>query len=103
MTLLQLVDMYQAIGNGGVLVAPTLIAGTTTNGSFTPNQVRRRAAVMKPTTAATLLGMFRATTQDGDFGHRGTAPKAQRDRLPGGRQDGYRAAARREPHATPRR
>ena len=32
MILLQLAGMYQAIANGGVRVAPTIIAGTTVDG-----------------------------------------------------------------------
>ena len=76
MTLLQLVDMYQAIGNKGVLVSPTIIAGTTKDGVFTASKPTATSQVMKPTTAATLLGMLRATVQSGDLYHRGTAKAA---------------------------
>lgn len=76
MTLLQLVDMYQAIGNKGVLVSPTIVAGTTKDGVFTPSKPTSTSRVMKPTTAATLLGMLRATVQSGDLNHRGTAKAA---------------------------
>lgn len=76
MTLLQLVDMYQAIGNQGVLVSPTIIAGTTKDGVYKPSEIRSTSRVMKPTTAATLLGMLRGTVQSGDYYHRGTGPTA---------------------------
>ncbi|MET3807021.1 cell division protein FtsI (penicillin-binding protein 3) [Nakamurella sp. UYEF19] len=76
MTLLQLVDMYQAIGNKGVMVSPTIIAGTTKAGVYTPTKIRATAQVMKPTTATTLLGMLRGTVQGGNWYHDGTAPKA---------------------------
>ena len=76
MTLLQLVDMYQAIGNKGVLVSPTIIAGTAKDGVYTPSKIRSTTQVMKPTTAATLLGMLRGTVQSGDYFHRGTGPTA---------------------------
>ena len=86
MTLVQLASMYQAIGNGGKRVEPTLLAGTTTNGTYTPNAGSGGIQVMSPTTAQTLLEMLRATTQDGDIGHRGTAPKAA--------MTGYQVAAK---------
>ncbi len=76
MTLLQMVDMYQAIGNQGVLVSPTIIAGTSRDGAYSPTAPRATNRVMKATTAATLLGMLRGTVQSGDQYHRGTAPKA---------------------------
>ncbi len=76
MTLLQLVDMYQAIGNKGVLVSPTIIAGTSRDGVFTAAKPTATSQVMKPTTAATLLGMLRATVQSGDLNHRATAKAA---------------------------
>ena len=76
MTLLQLVDMYQAIGNKGVMVSPTIIAGTTKNGVYTPSKPTATRTVMKPTTATTLLDMLRGTVQAGGWGQHGTAPKA---------------------------
>ena len=79
MTLLQLVDMYQAVGNKGVLVTPTIIAGTTKDGVYTPAKVRSTSTVMKPTTAATLLSMLRGTVQSGDLYHRGTGKSAALD------------------------
>jgi cell division protein FtsI (penicillin-binding protein 3) len=81
MTLVQLASMYQAIGNGGVRVTPTLLKSTSTGVVTTPNPVAPGVQVMKPETADTLLAMLRATTQTGtgpgDIGHRGTAPGAQ--------------------------
>ena len=41
MTLVQLAGMYQAIANGGVRVAPTIVAGTTVDGDH--DAQRRRA------------------------------------------------------------
>lgn len=76
MTLLQLVDMYQAIGNKGVMVAPTIIAGTTKNGVYTPSRIRSTTQVMKPATASTLLDMLRGTVQSGDYDHKGTGTSA---------------------------
>lgn len=78
MTMVQLVDMYAAIGNKGVLVKPTLIAGTGTgkDGTFTPAKPTATSRVMSEKTAATLLSMLTATTQDGDLYHRGTGPAA---------------------------
>ncbi len=76
MTLLQLVDMYQAIANKGVLVEPTVIAGTVRNGVDNPAAPRPTRQVMKAGTAATLLGMLRATIGHSDSDHRGTGWKA---------------------------
>ena len=76
MSLLQLAGMYQTIANGGVRVAPTIIAGTTVDGVPTPAPPSATMQAMSPTTARTLLDMLRGTTQDGDTAHRGTAPQA---------------------------
>ncbi len=76
MTLVQLAMMYQAIGNDGVRLQPTLIAGTTRNGEFTPKLPAAGTTVMSSTTAHTLRDMLRATIQDGDSAHRGTASGA---------------------------
>lgn len=75
-TLVQMAAMYQAIGNKGVRLPPTLVAGTTTGGAFTASSVGAGTPVMSPSTADTLLGMLRGTTQSGDIGHKGTAPGA---------------------------
>lgn len=76
MTLLQLVDMYQAIGNKGVMVAPTIIAGTTKNGIYTPSKIKSDTRVMKATTASTLLDMLRGPIQGGGFYYDGTGKAA---------------------------
>jgi cell division protein FtsI (penicillin-binding protein 3) len=78
--------MYQAIGNGGVKVPPTLVKGTTTDGSFTPAPPAAGTPVMSGKTADTLVDMLRGTTQDGDTAHRGTAP--------GAAINGYQVAAK---------
>ncbi len=76
MTLVQLAGMYQSIANGGVRVAPTIVAGTTVDGVTTPTAPGASTQAMSPTTAHTLLDMLRGTVQDGDTNHRGTAPQA---------------------------
>ncbi|WP_172832281.1 peptidoglycan D,D-transpeptidase FtsI family protein [Nakamurella panacisegetis] len=76
MTLLQLVDMYQAIGNKGVMVAPTIIAGTTKNGVYTPAKIKSSTRVMKATTAQTLLDMLRGPIQGGNWYTKGTGTSA---------------------------
>lgn len=86
MTLVQLASMYQAIGNGGVKLPPTLVRGTTTGGDFSPAVPAAGTSVMSPQTAGTLRDMLRATTQDGDTAHRGTAP--------GAAINGYQVAAK---------
>jgi len=75
-TLLQLAGMYQAIANGGVRVAPSIVGSTTVDGQQTPAPAGATTQVMSPDNAHTLLGMLRGTIQDGDTNHRGTAPKA---------------------------
>jgi cell division protein FtsI (penicillin-binding protein 3) len=75
-SLVQLAGMYQAIANGGVRIAPTIVAGTGVNGEMTPAPPGSATQVMSPTSARTLLDMLRGTIQDGDTNHRGTAPKA---------------------------
>ncbi|WP_111765041.1 peptidoglycan D,D-transpeptidase FtsI family protein [Nakamurella deserti] len=76
MTLVQMASMYQAIGNGGVKLPPTLVKGTTTDGSYTPAAPAAGTPVMSGETADTLVDMLRGTTQDGDVAHRGTAAAA---------------------------
>lgn len=76
MTLLQLVDMYQAIGNQGVLLPPTIIAGTTSDGVYTASTPRPSSKVMSAKTATTLLSMLGAPIQGGDFFHKGTGTAA---------------------------
>ncbi len=77
MTLVQLASMYQAIGNNGVRLAPTLVVGTDINGHHTASAPQPGTTVMTASTAQTLLGMLRGTVQDGDIGHKGTAAGAQ--------------------------
>ncbi|MTD16516.1 cell division protein FtsI [Nakamurella sp. YIM 132087] len=80
MTMVQLVDMYQAIGNKGVMIQPSIVAGTTTDGVWTAAKAPTKTRVMKETSATALLEMLQATTQsgrnDGDIGRHGTAPDA---------------------------
>jgi len=75
-TLLQLAGMYQAIANGGVRVAPTVVANTTIDGQTVATPAGATTQVMSKANARTLLDMLRATTQDGDMNHHGTAPAA---------------------------
>jgi len=76
MSLVQLASMYQAIGNGGVRIPPTIIKETTTNGVAAPSTAKAGTRVMSKKTAATMVDMLRAPIQDGDMSHRGTAPGA---------------------------
>ncbi len=76
MSLVQMASMYQAIGNHGVKLPPTLFKGTTTDGTFTAAAPAAGTQVVSPATADTLVDMLRGTTQDGDTAHRGTAAKA---------------------------
>jgi cell division protein FtsI (penicillin-binding protein 3) len=76
MSLLQLAGMYQAIANGGVRIAPTIVASTTVDGQTTPTPLGAATQVVSPATARTLLDMLRGTIQSGDTNHRGTAPQA---------------------------
>jgi cell division protein FtsI (penicillin-binding protein 3) len=74
--LVELASMYQAIANGGLRIAPTIVASTTMDGTTTPTPVGATTQVMSPTNARTLLDMLRGTMQGGDTNHRGTAPAA---------------------------
>jgi len=76
MNVLQLVDMYQAIGNKGVLISPTIIAGTSKSGVYTPSKPQSSSQVMKPATAATLLDMLRGPIQGGNWYTKGTGTAA---------------------------
>ncbi len=76
MSLVQLAGMYQTIANGGLRIAPTIVASTAVNGDVTPMPTGAATQVMSPTTARTLLDMLRGTIQGGDTNHRGTAPQA---------------------------
>jgi cell division protein FtsI (penicillin-binding protein 3) len=57
-------------------VSPTILAGTSTDGTFTPSKIRSTTEVMKPSTAATLLDMLRGPIQGGDWYTRGTGKAA---------------------------
>ncbi len=74
--LVELASMYQAIANGGVRIAPTIVASTTMDGTTTPTPVGATTQVMSAANARTLLDMLRGTMQGGDINHRGTAPAA---------------------------
>lgn len=74
--LVELASMYQAIANGGVRVAPTIVASTAMNGTTIPTPVGPTTQVMSAANARTLLDMLRGTMQGGDTNHRGTAPAA---------------------------
>ncbi|MBM9469245.1 peptidoglycan D,D-transpeptidase FtsI family protein [Nakamurella leprariae] len=81
--LVQLAGMYQAIANDGVRVTPTLVQSMTSDGQPVEIPVSSGAQapgtqtrVMSAQTADTLKDMLRATVQDGDVNHRGTAPAA---------------------------
>ena len=74
--LVELASMYQAIANGGVRIAPTIVASTAMNGQHPANPGRDGTQVMSAANARTLLDMLRGTMQGGDTNHRGTAPPA---------------------------
>ncbi|HEY5879238.1 MAG TPA: penicillin-binding protein 2 [Nakamurella sp.] len=75
-SLLQLAGMYQAIGNNGVRVTPTLVASTTVDGVTTPTPLGAQTVTMSPETSKTLLQMLHGPVQGGDNNHRGTATQA---------------------------
>jgi cell division protein FtsI (penicillin-binding protein 3) len=83
---LQTASVYATIANGGVRVAPNLIAGTTDDrGGFTPSAPPATRRVISTGTADALVGMLEGvTTRDG------TAPAAQ---IPGYRVAGKTGTA----------
>ena len=101
--LVELASMYQAIANGGVRIAPTIVASTTVDGQTNPTPAGATTQVMSAATARTLLDMLRGTMQGGDTNHRGTAPAGRHHRLPGRRQDRHRAEGRRRTPTSTRR
>uniref|UniRef100_UPI0031E23A97 peptidoglycan D,D-transpeptidase FtsI family protein n=2 Tax=Actinomadura kijaniata TaxID=46161 RepID=UPI0031E23A97 len=79
---LQMASVYATIANGGVRVAPTLLAGTTDeNGTFTPAPAPQSKRVISGETAKELRDMLEGAT-----GREGTAP--------GARIEGYRVAGK---------
>jgi cell division protein FtsI (penicillin-binding protein 3) len=92
-TALQIADMYGAIANGGVWVAPRVVKGTTEPGhtekSTTVGPTRR---VLSADTAKTLSQMLEMVTSKG-----GTAPQAA---IPGYRVAGKTGTAQRAANGT---
>lgn len=70
-TALQMAAAVASIYNGGVYRAPSLIAGTTSNGTFTPAAAPPAHRVISPLAAAEVVNETEMVTQDG-----GTAPHA---------------------------
>ena len=55
----QMASVYATIANGGVRVAPSIVAGTTNvNGTFTPAPAPKRTRVLQPKTAGELMAML---------------------------------------------
>jgi len=78
----QMASVYSTVANGGVRVAPTVVAGTVdTDGEFTPAEEPEQRRVLSEETAEQLALMLEAVTSD-----EGTAPQA--------RIDGYRVAGK---------
>jgi cell division protein FtsI (penicillin-binding protein 3) len=87
-TALQIADMYGAIANGGVWVAPRIVKGTTEPGHAEKStQVGPTHRVLSPDTAKTLSEMLEMVTSKG-----GTAPQAA---IPGYRVAGKTGTAQR--------
>jgi cell division protein FtsI (penicillin-binding protein 3) len=83
---LQMASVYATIANGGVRVAPTMIAGTTDeNGGFTPAAAPAQRRVISPRTARQITTMLEGVTTP-----EGTAPAAQ---IPGYRVAGKTGTA----------
>jgi cell division protein FtsI (penicillin-binding protein 3) len=83
---LQTASVYATIANGGVRVAPNLIAGTTDDkGAFTPAARPSSRRVIKQSTASELTRMLEGVTSKD-----GTAPEAQ---IPGYRVAGKTGTA----------
>ncbi|MEV5575214.1 penicillin-binding transpeptidase domain-containing protein [Spirillospora sp. NPDC052269] len=83
---LQMASVYSTIANGGVRVAPTLVAGTTgEDGSFAPAPAPAQKRVISQRTAQEIRDMLEGVTTK-----EGTAPKAQ---IPGYRVAGKTGTA----------
>jgi cell division protein FtsI (penicillin-binding protein 3) len=76
MTLVQMAAMYQGIANGGVRIPPTIVAGTSKDGTVTAVPRGKPVRELSSKAAGTLLDMLRGTIQGGDIMHDGTAPSA---------------------------
>lgn len=57
-TAVQMASVYATIANGGVRVAPTLVAGTTNGGTFRPAPAPRRTRVLQAKTAGELMAIL---------------------------------------------
>ncbi len=85
---LQVASVYATIADGGVRVAPNIVAGTTDDhGAFTPSAPPARRRVISRTTAEELTRML-----EGVISKDGTAPEAQ---IPGYRVAGKTGTAQR--------
>ncbi|MGF1430092.1 peptidoglycan D,D-transpeptidase FtsI family protein, partial [Kitasatospora sp. LaBMicrA B282] len=86
---LQATSVYSTIADGGVRVAPSLVAGTTgPDGHYTPAPAGARTQVVKPETAKTLAQMLESVVTD----DQGTGNAAQ---IPGYRVAGKTGTANR--------
>ncbi|WP_441246551.1 peptidoglycan D,D-transpeptidase FtsI family protein [Kitasatospora sp. McL0602] len=86
---LQATSVFSTIANGGVRVAPSLLAGTTgPDGRYVPSPAGAQTRVVKPETAKTLTEMLESVVTD----EQGTGGKAQ---IPGYRVAGKTGTANR--------
>lgn len=77
MTLLQMTGMYQAIANDGVRIEPRIVRSKTKpDGTKVPGPAPDKVRVVSEQTADTVLGMLRATVQDGEHRDDGTGKAA---------------------------
>ncbi|WP_371779355.1 peptidoglycan D,D-transpeptidase FtsI family protein [Streptosporangium subroseum] len=69
-TALQTASVYQTIANGGVRVAPQVVAGTTAeNGTFTPSKPGKQTRVVGERTAKEISSMLEAAVSEEGTGH----------------------------------
>ena len=65
-TVVQMAAAYAAIANGGRLVTPHVVAGSTAaDGTFVPRPPDEQAQIIKPSTSATVLEMLTGAIDDG--------------------------------------
>lgn len=77
MTLLQMTGMYQAIANDGVRIEPRIVKSKVKpDGTRVPGPAADKVRVVGEQTADTVLGMLRATVQDGEQRDDGTGTAA---------------------------